>query len=166
MIDLRHVLAVAAMLVAAPAFGMYKCVMGGHTSFQEQACPSGSVQTPIRSAPVNEQPTVPATPAPQLTDEDRLADYERDRLRNDAQYALRDKIAQLASQQAYCERNAGVTFSRNGAGTRSITGAVYVQSDSATVNAAAVRCIARINELQQEVGQLRQQCAVRRCEAL
>lgn len=164
MIYKRHVLAIVAMLLTAPAIGMYKCVMGGHTSFQEQECPSGAAQTSIRSAPVTEGLAPPAVPAPQLTDEDRLADYERERLRHDAQYALRDKLAQLASQQAYCERSAGVTFSRNSAGTRSITGAVYVQSDSATVNAAAVRCIARINELQQEVGQLRQQCAVRRCE--
>ena len=164
MIALRHVLPAAAILIAAPAFGMYKCVMGGHTSFQEQACPAGAVQTLIRAAQLNEEPLSQTTPPPRPTDEDRLADYERDRLRKDAEFALRDKVAQLASHQAYCERSAGVTFSRNATGTRSINGAVYVQTDSATVNAAAVRCIARINELQQEVGQLRQQCAVRRCE--
>lgn len=164
MVYLRRVLLIAAMLVAAPASAMYKCVQAGQTSFQEQACPSGAIQTTIRSAPVDEDAAPPAASAPRLSDEDRLAEYERDRLRRDAEYALRDKLAQLANQQAYCERSAGVTFSRNASGTRSITGAVYVQSDSATVNAAAVRCISRINELQQEVGQLRQQCAVRRCQ--
>ena len=164
MVYLRRVLLIAGTLVAAPASAMYKCVLSGHTSFQEQACPSGAVQTTIRSAQGIEEAPSPAAAAPGLSDEARLAEYERARRRRDAEYALRDKLAQLSSQQAYCERSAGVTFSRTASGTRSITGAVYVQSDSATVNAAAVRCIARINELQQEVGQLRQQCAVRRCE--
>ena len=163
---------VLALTFASPAFALYKCVANGKTTFQEQECQSGEKQTQIRSQYDPPDPAAAFTPtvsvpstAVSASDQDKLANMEAERLRRDAAYALRDKLAQYNNQQAACERNFGVVFSRTGVGTnRSVTGAVYQQSIYADANAGAARCIARINELQQEVGALRQQCAARNCE--
>ncbi|CAN5803939.1 hypothetical protein BH11PSE13_BH11PSE13_15740 [soil metagenome] len=160
-----------ALTLSSPASALYKCVASGKTTFQEQECPAGEKQTVIRSqyepqaTDAAPPPTVPVPSAVSTSDQDKLANMEAERLRRDAAYALRDKLAQYNNQQAACERSFGVVFSRAGTGTtRSVTGAVYQQSIYADANAGAVRCIARTNELQQEVGNLRQQCAARNCE--
>jgi hypothetical protein len=161
-----------ALTFASPASALYKCVAGGKTTFQEQECQAGEKQTQIRSqydAPDADAAFTPTVSVPSTavstSDQDKLANMEAERLRRDAAYALRDKLAQYNNQQTACERNFGVVFSRTGVGAnRSVTGAVYQQSIYTDANAGAARCIARINELQQEVGALRQQCAARNCE--
>lgn len=165
---------VLALTFASPASALYKCVAGGKTTFQEQECKSGEKQTLIRSqydAPDPDSTFKPTVSVPSsssavsTSDQDKLANMEAERLRRDAGYALRDKLAQYNNQQAECERNFGIVFSRMGSGTnRSVTGAVYQQSIYPDANAGAARCISRTNELQQEVGALRQQCAARNCE--
>lgn len=154
-----------------PATALYKCVAGGKTTFQEQECAPGDKQTVIRSqydthdTDTAAAPTMSPPSSVSASDQDKLANMEAERLRRDAAYALRDKLAQYNNQQDACERNFGVVFSRTGTGTnRSVTGAVYQQSTYGAANAGAVRCITRTNELQQEVGTLRQQCVARNCE--
>ena len=148
------------ILIGAPAQALYKCVVDKATSFQEQACPMGALQTVIRTPAAGTPDEKPA--AADLTDQEKLDVMESERLRRDATYLLRDKLAQLANQQALCERNFGVSFSRGGP-NGSITGAVYPQSTMGETNAAAARCIARTNAIQQEVGAARAQCLARGC---
>lgn len=166
-----HWLLLQLLLASMPAQAMYRCVADKKTTFQEQPCQPGAVQSVIRTqaaeappesavAPV---PTAAASAATGSADQEKLDVLESERLRRDAAYVLRDKLAQLANQQASCERNFGVSFSRGGP-NGSINGAVFQQSTLGETNAAASRCIARTNAIQQEVGVARAQCAARNCQ--
>lgn len=168
----HHALALGFALttvLSVPANAVYKCILDGKTTFQELACPAGTVQSTIRpqstvrmeSEGGTSLPTDAANPG--QSDQEKLDVLESARLRRDAAFALRDKVAQLANQQALCERNFGVIFSRGGP-NNAITGAVYTQGAMGDTNLPAQRCIARTNELQQEVGTARAQCAARNCE--
>lgn len=148
--------------MAFAADGAYKCVRQGKVAYQEQPCDAGAAQTNISAGHAVEPP--PASAPIEVTDEDKLAQFEIERLRRESLTALQRARAQLAGQQTRCERESGVVFSRKPGSEQSLTGATYVQTDSPAANAAAVRCIGRANELQQEVGRLRQECADRRCE--
>lgn len=158
------------LLPAMPTQAMYKCVADKKTTFQEQPCQPGAAQTVIRSPSPEAPAEAAATPVPMAaasaaagpTDQEKLDVLESERLRRDAAYVLRDKLTQLANQQASCERNFGVSFSRGGP-NGSITGAVFQQSTLGETNAAASRCIARTNAIQQEVGAARAQCVLRGC---
>lgn len=157
------------LLAAVPAQALYKCVADKKTTFQEQPCLPGAAQTVIRTPSMEPPAEEAAAPVPSAapaatgaTDQEKLDVMESERLRRDAAYVLRDKLAQLANQQASCERNFGVNFSRGGP-NGSITGAVFQQSTLGETNAAASRCIARTNAIQQEVGAARAQCVLRGC---
>jgi hypothetical protein len=142
---------------------MYKCVSGGRTSFQEQPCDPAARQTVLpHAAPPEAAPrtTEPAQPS----DQDNVDALEAERLRKEAEFALRDRSMQLANQVALCERTHGVVFSRGTDGNRSITGATYPLPTAGEVNAAATRCIARANNLQQELSRLRANCVARGCK--
>ncbi|RZL92550.1 MAG: hypothetical protein EOP76_11315 [Variovorax sp.] len=165
-----HWLLLPLLLATVPAQAMYKCVADRKTTFQEQPCQPGAVQTVIRTPSAEATAEPVAAPAPMAaasaatgsTDQEKLDVMEAERLRRDAAYVLRDKLAQLANQQASCERNFGVSFSRGGP-NGSISGAVFQQSTLGETNAAASRCIARTNAIQQEVGAARAQCVLRGC---
>ncbi len=156
----RAKLVLLAGLTVLSAHGqvVYKCVSGRSTTFQERPCDSTERQSVIPSAPAAEV-AIPTTPP---SDQQRLDGLEAERLRKEAEFAVRDKAAQLASQVGVCERVHGVVFSRGN--DRSLTGATYPQTQSADSNARAARCIARANDLQQQLARLRGDCIARGCK--
>lgn len=164
--SLPSLLAALVLLIAAPASAMYKCVLNGKTTFQEQACVDGAKETIIKSTQKDTEPDAAPTSAPTVaTDQEKLDVLESDRLRRETAYALRDKTVEFTNQQVLCERTFGVVYSRSGDAARTISGATYPQfPNDPTNNAAAARCIARTSELQQQLGVLRAQCATRKCE--
>ncbi|MDM0106026.1 hypothetical protein QTH97_13870 [Variovorax sp. J22R24] len=155
-------------LAGMPAFAMFKCIADGKTTFQELPCTAGARQTEIRSQYEAQEPEMAPTvaaPSTPTSDQLKLDSMESERLRREAAYALRDKLAEFTRYQASCERDHGVIFTRNADASRSITSAVYPQNvNDASANMAAARCIAKVNELQQQLGALRLQCAARKCE--
>jgi len=164
---LAGLFAASFLIAAVPAHAAYKCVSNGRTTFQQFPCADGATQTVVRPS---EEPVEPAAAKPMdlpspSSDQEKLDALQSERLRRESSHALRDKLAEFSRSQAVCERDYGVVFSKGPGAAASITGAVYPQNVAdASANQAAVHCISRVNELQQQISVLRQQCEMRKCE--
>lgn len=167
---------VAALFAAAqPSWALYKCVgAGGATSFQEQPCERAQAQTTIkplveapRAAPAGSsspaQPSAADVPGgrPSLQEQNRQAEAER--LRYDAQYRLRDKLAELQRHRDFCDRQQRTILANRARANNNLAGAMYEQSVATEAAAAATRCDTRARDLQAEVEEARRQCAARGC---
>lgn len=112
-------------------------------------------------------PTPPSEGAVDPQQQERLDILRSERARREAADSVRDLSARSGNQQAVCERYFGVTFSRNADPQRSVNGATYPQNPlDPAAGAAAMRCIGRVNELQQQLAAARAQCSLLRCDAL
>ncbi|BEP50538.1 DUF4124 domain-containing protein [Variovorax sp. V116] len=144
-------------ILCAPAWGMYKCVVDGKTSFQETPCAGAQAQTKLKEqyAP----PVATAAPSPSaLSDQEKLATAERERLRRDAEYALRDANAAVSNHRAACDREQQYILGDKVRSNNNLAGAVRDQSISAEAQAAATRCDTRARELLAQVESARKRC--------
>ncbi len=167
---MKFLFVAAAVLLSQPSWALYKCVgAGGSTSFQETPCDRAQAQTAIK--PLVEAPKAPAAspdlpaaaPAarPSIYEQNKQAEAER--LRFDAQYQLRDKVAMLERHRAACDAQQREILANTARAKNNLAGATYAQSIATEANAAAVRCETRGRELQADVEEARRQCATRGC---
>lgn len=167
---MRCLAAAVLILIAQPSWALYKCVgASGATSFQEMPCERAQAQTAIK--PLVEAPKAPAASAdapaaapgarPSIYEQNKQAEAER--LRFDAQYALRDKLAMLERHRAACDAQQREILANTARARNNLAGATYAQSIATEANAAAVRCETRGRELQADVEEARRQCAARGC---
>lgn len=172
---MRFVLAALFLLAAQPSWALYKCIgAGGSTSFQETPCERSQAQTAIKplveaprattggpSGPAQPATAEPPTGRPSLQDQNRQAEAER--LRFDAQYLLRDKVAELQRHRDFCDKQQRAILSNRAKANNNLAGAMYEQSIATEAAAAATRCDTRGRDLQAEVEEARRQCAARGC---
>lgn len=154
------------------ASALYKCVSTtGSTSFQETPCGRSQTQTAIKPlvearkpgegapGPAGEATAAPGRPSL----DQQLKEAEASRLRTDATYALRDRLAELDRHRAFCDRQQREILKNRARANNNLAGAMYEQSIATEAAAAATRCETRGRDLQAEVDEARKQCAARGC---
>jgi len=175
---MRYLIALLLILSTQSSWALYKCTgAGGSVSFQEQPCERAQAQTaikPLVEAPKMGAPSfaegtmqssapgaAPSAGRPSIDEQNRQ--YEAERLRRDATYALRDKLAELDRHRAYCDRQQRVILANRERANNNLAGAMYEQSIATEASAAATRCDTRGRDLQAEVEEARRQCTARGC---
>lgn len=162
-------LALAAVLVASPSWAMFKCVVDGKTSFQEQPCAAGQAQTKLtpQYAPSPAAAPIPVDrPTALEATQDALAKLEQERLRHETEYALRDKRAELDRFRARCDAEVRAIAARRNGFNDNVAGAMRGQAEAAAAGAFATNCQTQARALESEVEDLRRQCTERRCTPL
>ncbi|MEJ8821433.1 hypothetical protein WKW80_05195 [Variovorax humicola] len=150
----------SALFACSPAWALYKCTEGGKTSFQEMPCAAGGVVIKEQYAP-EKLGSKPARPSVQ----EQSASLEKERLRKDAEYALRDKQNELDNFRERCARTVAVI---NGNRTRyndNLTGAALAQADATAAQAQATSCSGQTQVLQGQVDSLQRKCDAMGCKA-
>jgi hypothetical protein len=172
---MRYLLAALFLIAAQPSWALYKCVgAGGSVSFQERPCDGAQTQTAIKplieaprpatgdsGGPAQAAPPAAAGARPSLAQQNQQAEAER--LRFEAQYKLRDKLAELERQRDLCDREQRAILANRARANNNLAGAMYEQSVATEASAAATRCETRGRDLQAEVEEARRVCATRGC---
>lgn len=165
-----YLLAVLVAFFCLPSWAMYKCVsMSGGVTFQEQPCERTQAQTAIKPlvvAPKMESatqpdPTAVGTSRPTLQQQNQQ--YEKERLRHDAEYALQNKMMRLEQHRQRCDAEQREILANRARANNNLAGAMYEQSIATEAAAAATRCDTRGRDIQAEVEEARRQCASRGC---
>lgn len=156
---MRYLILIALMLTS-PAWAIYKCTVDGKTSFQEQPCAAGNKQTEIA---VNAPP--PMSAAGDTRVQDAAAGLEKERLRHEAEYALRDKQNDLDNMQQRCARVvAAISANRDGF-NNNLAGATRAQAEAQAAQAQATSCNTAVQALQAQVDTLQRRCDTMGCKA-
>jgi hypothetical protein len=167
---MRHLLALLLVFSCLPSWAMYKCVgAGGTVAFQEQPCDRTQAQTaikPLVAAPRMESTALSgqdlaATNRPTLQQQNQQ--YEKERLKHDAEYALQSRTARLEQHRQRCDAEQREILANRARANNNLAGAMYEQSIATEAAAAATRCDTRGRDLQAEVEEARRQCAARGC---
>lgn len=159
-----HYLILALMLTATPSWALFKCVAEGRTSFQEQPCERTSGQTSIKPQYAPEALTTSGASAPRArTPQELVATMELERMRNEAEYALRDRTIQLTNHRMRCDAEIrSMAANRNG-WNNNLAGATRSQSEATAASAHATNCDTQARQIEADIVELRRTCALRAC---
>lgn len=166
-------LPLALAMAASPAWAIFKCTVDGKTSFQEQPCSDARGQTAIKAlyeAPrlggptANGAPTAAVAPAP-VAPAKPSETLEQERLRHEAEYALRDKKVEFNNFQQRCTREVDAIAARRQGFNDNVAGAMRAQAEASAATARATTCNTQVQSLQSQVDALQRKCDALGCKA-
>ncbi|VTU16498.1 hypothetical protein SRS16CHR_01791 [Variovorax sp. SRS16] len=150
-------LAIVLVVASSPAWAIYKCTVEGHTSFQEQPCADARTQKDVHVQ--YEAPKLGSAPdAPRV--QDNVAALEKERMRHEAEYALRDKQAALTNFQRRCAQEVDAI-----AEGRNEVNSFRAQAEASAATARATSCNTQVQALQSQVDALQRKCDGMGCKA-
>lgn len=159
-------LLLALALTASPSWALFKCVADGKTSFQEHPCERASGQTSIKAqyAPAAFNATPDSTPRAR-TPQELVAIMELERLRNEAEYALRDRNVRLSNHRAQCDADVRALAANRNGWNNNLAGATRSQAEATAASAHATNCDTQARQIEAEIVELRRVCAERACRS-
>lgn len=160
-------LLIALALISTPSWALYKCVADGKTSFQELPCERAQGQTSItpQYAPLGLS-AAPEVSTRARTPQESVAALEKDRLRTETEYALRDKTERLSNHRARCDAEVRALSANRNGWNNNLAGATRSQAEATAASAHATNCDTQARQIEAEIGELRRECVVRACRPI
>ncbi|MDP9919043.1 cell division septum initiation protein DivIVA [Variovorax boronicumulans] len=158
---MRPLITALLVLATQPSWAMFKCIENGKTSFQETPCANVQGQTVLKPQYTAETPV--SAPDAKSRTEVAADALEEERLRREAEYAVRDKRAELARFREQCAAEVRAINDNRFGWNNNLAGATRSQAEAQAAQAQAAACDLQARTLESELAYLRSQCLARKC---